>query len=209
MAIKLLLEKNNKYHNIMYDIRNAYLDKSIKSGNFDISKTDLSDLKISLKDPITKTAESIPTEAEVMRIIECAKTYMYKAAFSLTYDAGLRSHEIERLRWNQIKFDNLGALVNLSEKNQKPRTIRLTFSVEALKKWKEEYPVELKSDGFVFLTTDKSPLTYTALSAKFKVLLARSGLEKHYTMLSLRHARITHLILRKVPESKIKRIMWG
>lgn len=190
-------------------ILKGFMTFLIESGNSEISKTDIQKIKISLEDSMTKTAEDIPTEAEVMKIIGCAKTRRDEAAYSLMYDGGFRSCEIGRLKWNQIKFDNLGALVNVSDKTQKARTVRIMASVDALKKWKEEYPVELKSDGFVFLTQNNRPMTYKSLSAQFQALLERSGLKKHYTMHDLRHARITNLIQRGIHESTIKLAMWG
>ena len=76
--------------------------------------------------------------------------------------------------------------------------------------WKNDYPLEIKPDAYVFIAlTTRKPVRYHALSVHLRGIAERAGIDRHITPHIFRHSRITHLIRQGVSESVIKMMMWG
>jgi integrase/recombinase XerD len=70
-------------------------------------------ISTSLKDRNLKLPEEMITEDEVNLMIEVAANKRDKAIIALLWDIGARIGEVGNLRLRNLKFDDLGAIVNL------------------------------------------------------------------------------------------------
>ncbi len=156
------------------------------------------------------TAEQILSEEEVKAIIEATTTLRDRTMLSVLYEGGFRIGEIGNMRWCDVKFTDWGVTVNTAEKTGKPRYVRLVASKVFLAQWKENYPLPITDDSFVFLTTTtKEPLQYDGVLRQIRVIAKRAGIQKHIKPHIFRHSRVTHLIQQGVSESTVKLMLWG
>ena len=161
-------------------------------------------------DLMTKTADMLLTEEEVTRMIEAAKTSRDRALISVLYEAGARIGEIGAMTWGDLNFTSVNVACNTAGKTGKPRYIPLITSKPYLLAWKNDYPLEIKPDAYVFIAiTTRKPVRYHALSVHLRGIAERAGIDRHITPHIFRHSRITHLIRQGVSESVIKMMMWG
>lgn len=181
-----------------------------ENGYSDMNLQKLTKIKVPLFDKNTVTAEMILTEDEVKRIIEAATTTRDRALLSVLYEGGFRIGEIGHMKWSDVKFTNWNVTVNTSEKTGKPRYVPLVAARAYLAQWKNDYPLPITDDSFVFLTTTtKKPLQYAGLTKQIRVMAERAGIKKYIKPHLFRHSRITHLLQQGMQESKIKLLMWG
>jgi len=113
------------------------------------------------------------------------------------------------LRWRQISFDTRGAVVNVDEKTDRPRYVRLVMAAKPLATWRSDYYFDPTGNALVFLNARCKPFTRDAVARLLSRAARRAGVEKHVTPHIFRHSRITHLIREGVNESVIKLMMWG
>ena len=175
----------------------------------DIDPSDISSIKISVKDCQTKTAGDILTEEEIERLIRNSISIRDKAMIYTMYEGGFRACEIGKMRWSQISFDEYGVVINVDEKTKKERYVRLVAAREYLALLKNNYPLEPKGDNYVFLKNNNTPLTYAAMHKQLQTITERAGIEKRVTPHLFRHSRITQMIRNGYSESIIKKMMWG
>ncbi len=181
----------------------------IKNKLSDIAIEDITSIKTSLKDCQTKTANDILSESEIASMIRCSFTIRDKALIYVMYEGGFRACEIGNMKWNQVKIDEYGVIINVDEKTKKERYVRLVAAKEYLIQWLNNYPFESNGEQFVFLKNDNTPLTYSAMRAQFKRIAKRAGINKKVTPHLFRHSRITQMIRDGYSESMIKKMMWG
>ncbi len=159
---------------------------------------------------MTKTAEMLVSENDVLKMIEACQNSRDRALISLIYESGCRVGEIGNLRWGQVQFNDWNVAINVDNKTGKPRYIPLVATRPYLAQWKNDYPLPILNDGFVFLTAGKhEQLKYRGTVKQFEKIARRAGITKHCTFHIFRHSRITHLIQKGFGESKIKLMMWG
>jgi len=166
---------------------------------------------------MTKTADSILTKEEIEMIIKAAMNSRDRAMVAVLYEAGLRARELSELTWGNIKFNAHTVVITTAGKTGKPRYIPCVLCREYLTAWKNDYPAEPLSDRFVFVTLSRSrkdvenhaPITYAGLKAQINTMLKRAGITRHITPHCFRHSRVTHLIQDGMPETYIKKMMWG
>ena len=159
---------------------------------------------------MTKTAEQLLTKEEVEAMLTKCQNSRDRALIAMLYEGGFRISELGRMRWNQIKFTDWNATVNVSGKTGKGRFIPLVMSRAYISQWRNDYPLDPHSDAFVFLTeTERKPLQYRGVAKQLSKIAKRAGISKHITPHIFRHSRITHLIQQGVQESIIKKMMWG
>jgi len=156
-----------------------------------------------------RTTNDLLNAGDITALLAASRTSRERAFVSTLYEGGFRIGEIGQMVWNDIKFDSVGAVVNVNFKTGIDRYIRLVMSREHLIKWKSDYPGDPSGDNLVFISEIGVLPTRAALNKTLKVLAKRSGIEKHFTPHVLRHSRITHLIQQGVNESVIKLMMWG
>lgn len=166
-----------------------------------------------------KKASDMLTKEEVTRLIQAGSNFRDRALVSVLYDGGLRPIECACMKWEDLKFDDYGAVLNTSEKTGKPRYIRLTLSVPALK----ELRTYADKTGAVFKAFNhgrppgkwshapgETPgLSPHRINDLIQELATIAGITKRVHAHLLRHSRATHLLEDGVSESVIKMIFWG
>ncbi|KQC06934.1 MAG: hypothetical protein APR55_04455 [Methanolinea sp. SDB] len=159
---------------------------------------------------MTKTAAQLLTEEEVRTMLTKCQNSRDRALIAMLYEGGFRISELGRLHWEQVKFTDWNATVNVSGKTGKGRFIPLVMSRAYLATWRNDYPLDPHGDAFVFLTeTERKPLQYRGVAKQLGKIAKRAGIQKHVTPHIFRHSRITHLIQQGYQESVIKKMMWG
>jgi len=161
------------------------------------------------QDKQTRTAGDMLTPEEVQRIAEACRRSVDRAIIWTIYEGGPRVGALRDLRWRQVTFDKHGCVLNLDDKTDLPRYVRLIMAAKPLAAWRADYPGSPAGDAHVFLTQYGRPFTRDGIAALLKRTAARAGVEKHIFPHLLRHSRITHLIRENVNESVIKLMMWG
>ncbi len=164
----------------------------------------------------TTSPDEILTKDDVLALIGAAKDHRDQALLAVLYESGARIGELARLRWRDIGYDDKpGAKLYISDtKTNKQRYSRLTWSVDYLHIWRQNYPGEAKGDNPVFLTYSDKPLEYATVQAMLRRLCDRAEKKlgwkrKHVHPHLFRKSRITHMISENYQESTVKESMWG
>lgn len=162
-------------------------------------------------DRMTKTAADILTEDEIHRMKKAARSSRDRAIVSVLYEGGLRASELGSLTWGDLRFTPWSVILNTDGKTGAPRYVPLVESRSYLAQWRNDYPGDpTEPNAFVFLTfRNRKPLTYSTLSYQLQDIAREAGIDKKFTCHIFRHSRITHLIQQGVPETHIKKMMWG
>ena len=159
---------------------------------------------------MTKTADMLVSKQDVFNMIAACRNSRDRAFVSTLYEGGFRIGELGSLRWKQVKFSDWNVAVNVDNKTGKPRYIPMVMSRPYLAQWKNEYPLPITDDGYVFLTAGRhQQLQYRGVTKQFEKIAKRAGIQKNVTPHIFRHSRITHLINDGFKESMIKMMMWG
>lgn len=161
-------------------------------------------------DKMTKTAEMLLTEEEILSILQACKNSRDRALISVLYEAGLRIGEVGNLTWGDVHFSEVNVSLNICFKTGIARYVPLVSSRQALAQWKADTFGGTGPDDFVFLTTTtKKPVRYCSLRKQLQTLAARAGVTKKVNPHIFRHSRITNLVKSGMPESAVKLMMWG
>lgn len=167
-------------------------------------------IKTAAYDSVTKTAEMMLSEDEIRRMIEVCTNSRDRALVAVLYEGAFRIGELATLRWKQVRFSEWNCSITVSFKTKKPRTIPIILALPYLVQWRNDYPIPVSEDGFVFLTGIRhQQLQYAGTTKQIKKIAKRAGIEKHVTPHLLRHSRITNLMKAGTNESIIKKIAWG
>ena len=181
-----------------------------ENGYSDVPAEKLRKLRPPTADKMTKTAEMLLTEEEVLSIIRACKNSRDRALISTLYEGGFRVGEIGNLTWGDLCFSDSNVAANTDFKTGRPRRVPLVASRQALAQWKADTFGGTGPDDFVFLTTTtKKPLRYCSVRKHLQTLAARAGVTKKVNPHIFRHSRVTHLLRAGMPESVIKLMMWG
>lgn len=174
----------------------------------DIKK--LEKIKVPHYDRSSVTSEGLLTEEEVEAIIRACTNSRDRALISMLYEGGFRIGEIGNLTWGDLNFTDTNVTARTSEKTGKTRFVPLFMSREYICQWRDNYPLPITPEAFVFLTTTtKKPLQYKGILKQIRLLATRAGITKHVKPHLFRHSRITHLCRQGLSESAIKMMMWG
>ena len=141
--------------------------------------------------------EEMPTEPDVLNLIENAYSIRDKAIIALLWDIGARIGEIGILSIKHIKFDEYGTIVNVKGKTGY-RRVRTVWSVEYLKDWLEVHPEKYNHKARLWVTLDTeegslNPLYYDAIRMKLKRLAKKSGINIRIHPHLFRHSRCTYM----------------
>ncbi|HJJ32676.1 MAG TPA: tyrosine-type recombinase/integrase [Methanocorpusculum sp.] len=210
--------KNNTIHDRIKTAKRFFLWMCENGYGKDLNEKKLNKIRSPSPDRMTKTAADILSEDEVKSMLLAARNDRDRALISVIYEAGLRSREIADLTWGDLKFTEWSVVLNTAGKTGIPRYVPLVISRPYLAIWRNRFPEDNSNpDKFVFVGYTASPkynyehlpLTYTTIAKIVKETALRAGIEKHITPHIFRHSRITHLIQQGVPETYIKKMMWG
>jgi site-specific recombinase XerD len=160
-------------------------------------------------DKMTKTAEMLLTEEEIKAMIEACMNSRDRAIIATLYEGGFRIGEIAALKWQDVNFTDWNATITIKFKTDKSRTVPLVMARSYLASWRNDYPMTISPDSFVFLTNKKDPLGYAGVAKQLRVIAGRAGITKHITPHLFRHSRATHLIRQGYGEAIVKKLLWG
>jgi len=160
-------------------------------------------------DTMTKTPEMLLSEEDVKAMIEACMNSRDRAILATLYEGGLRIGEIANLRWKDVKFTDWNATITTSFKTGKSRTVPMVMARSYLAAWRNDYPLPVTPESFVFLTNKKAPLGYAGVAKQLRIIAGRAGITKHITPHIFRHSRATHLIRQGYGEAIVKKLLWG
>jgi len=189
--------------------KNPLTDREQRTKLEEASLTTIRNLKRPKPDLMTKTRADLLTEDQIKKMVEACESTRDRCIIMMLYDGGFRIGELGKLTWQQIAFDQYGATVNVDEKTGKPRYVRLLSASPYIAKWKDDYPFDPTGDNLVFISHQKKPIAYNAMYRQIRRIAERAGIKTKVHPHIFRHSRITNLMERKIPESIIKKMMWG
>jgi integrase len=160
-------------------------------------------------DKATKTASQMIPEDKIDQMIRSCKKSRDRALIAFMYEGALRPIEVREATWDQLTFDDYGAVFNTSKKTGKPRYVRFIRYSQYLAVWRADYhPGAPEGKARVFVTG-----TGKILSRQYFDIIIREAAEaadlKGVFPYILRHSRITAMVTQKIPESVIKLQAWG
>ena len=180
-----------------------------ENGYSEIPLQRINRLKPPKRDQMTKTAGQMLTPEEVQAIAGACRRSSDRAVVWMLYEGGFRVGELIEMAWDQVTFDKHGVVVNVDEKTDRPRYVRLIMAAKPLAAWRADYYFDPTPETPVFLDTRCRPITRAGVTQMLRRAARRAEVEKHITAHLFRHSRITHLIKEGVNESVIKLMMWG
>lgn len=160
----------------------------------------------------TKKAGDMLTAGEVEKLIHAAGNDRNRAMIAVMYEGGLRPVEIQYMTWEDVKFDQYGAVLTTNKKTGKQRYIRLISSAPALDQWRLS---SRRDKGAVFIHMRNGVMQDQAIGPRgilytVKSAADRAGIDsKRVYSYLLRHTRVTHMMEDNVPDNVIKLQHWG
>lgn len=145
----------------------------------------------------TKLPEDILTENEIRNLIETAMNKRDKALIALLWDIGARIGEIGNLSIRDIKFDEMGVILNVSGKTG-PRRVRGVFSVDYIKAWLDEHPFKDNPSSPLWVKVSEKngkveKLRYEAMRMQIIKISRKAGINKKIHPHLFRHSRATYM----------------
>ncbi|MFA5346921.1 MAG: site-specific integrase [Methanoregula sp.] len=160
-------------------------------------------------DKATKTASQMISEEKIDLMIRSCRNPRDKALLASMYEGALRPIEVREATWDQVKFDDYGAVFTTAKKTGKPRYIRLVQYAGYLAAWKAGYhPGIPEGDTLVFVTQKGAILSRQYFDDIIARAAQAAGLKGVFPYI-IRHSRITSMVHQEIPESVIKLQAWG
>ncbi|MEI7434481.1 MAG: site-specific integrase [Methanomicrobiales archaeon] len=187
----------------------------IKNKKIKLNLGSVSEIKVPRFDRMTKTAEMMLTDQEIEDIVLNCRNARDKAIIMLMSEGAFRVGEIASLRWNQVKFEDWGLIINVDEKTGKPRLVPCSGNGRAfLIGYMNDMGIASPPppDELVFfyrVGNEKVQIQYSNISQRIKEAAERAGIQKHVTPHLFRHSAITRMIEDGLGETVVKRIAWG
>jgi integrase len=207
-AIETRWKQNTRRLRIYYlkEFAHWLIDEGYNS-TINIKKLD--SIKPPTADKATKTASQMIPEEKIDEMIRSCKNPRDRALISFMYEGALRPIEVREATWDQITFDQYGAIFNTSKKTGRPRYIRLISYYGYLAAWKADYhPGTPKGNARVFVTGTGKILSRQYFDSIIARAAQTAGLKGVFPYI-IRHSRITAMVTQKIPESVIKLQAWG
>lgn len=156
------------------------------------------------------------TKEEVLRVIDACTNSRDRAIISMLYDGSLRPVDLRKLTWEDVTFDEYGALIRTSAKTGKERAIRLTFSSPYFAQWKTDYPGKPEGSAPVFVSHriyksvggEHIPLEMDAIVRLIRSLRQKTGIKRLSSSI-FRPSRITHDVTDGYDSSYLMLKNWG
>jgi integrase/recombinase XerD len=149
--------------------------------------------------PREKKLPVILSFEEVRRILGCVRLPRYRVCLSTIYSCGLRLQEGTQLHVRDI--DSSRMLIHVRRgKGGKDRYVPLPQkTLEGLRQYwvTHRYPVLIfpaPGRGGISLSTATAPLPRSSVQGAFREALKESGIRKHASVHTLRHAWATHVL---------------
>ena len=152
----------------------------------------------------TKYLPLVPSGREVLQLFNAAKSHKHRLLLKMIYSAGLRRSEVINLKIEHIDFKNKRIYIKDSKGNKDRYTVLAQSIIPEIK----QYLHQFKPQEYLFNGKFKGrPYSEEAIEWGFQYALDRSGIEKHFTPHSLRHAFASHLLALNVNIVTIQKLM--
>lgn len=191
---------SKNYQNDIIKALKRFFIWQIENGAPKLNENKIKAIKVPGMDWKCKKADDMLTKEEVLHIIEECTNSRDKAIISMLYDASARPVDLLELKWEDIIFDEYGAIFKTSAKTGKERTIRLTpISSPYLSQWRSDYPGEPLGNNPVFVSHREYesaggmniPIKNTAILRLIRNLRKKTGINKLKPSI-FRPSRISH-----------------
>jgi integrase/recombinase XerD len=220
-ALKIIgtLRNENYSKNYLNDLIKAFkrfLLWRIENGNSNLIEKKIRAIRSPGMDWSAKKAADMLTKEEVLRIIDACTNSRDRAIISMLYDGSLRPVDLRKLTWEDVTFDEYGALLRTSAKTGKERAIRLTFSTPYFAQWRTDYPGEPIGSAPVFVSHriyeaaggKHVPLEMDGIVRLIRFLRQKTGIERLSSSI-FRPSRITHDVEDGYDSSYLMMKNWG
>jgi site-specific recombinase XerD len=153
-------------------------------------------IKTTLKNGRKLPRDSLLTNEEIEKLIQVCYTDRDRAMVLILAESGVWSGELLSLRVRDVRFDQYGAIINVTGKTG-DRSVRLIASAPALATWFEHHPTRDNPTAplWVDLKTNKlgEGMTYQGLRSVILRLKNRAGIKKRIHLHGFRHTAATRL----------------
>lgn len=165
------------------------------------------DINLNLKKiPRAKTTRSfpeLPTKDELIKVFDSASSLMYKAIFMTIYGSGLRISEAANLKVSDIDSKNMRIFIRGGKGNRDRYACLPETTLLILREYYRQY----RPKEWLFMTRLSTKMSMRAIQDAFNAAVERSGVTKHMTVHTLRHAYATHLLESGVSLIAIKQLL--
>ncbi len=182
----------------------------IENGIVSLPEQKIKSIRTPARNYLTKGPKDVFSYEEIAAMIAATTKSRDRALVSLLYEGGFRVGEIGTMRWGDISVTDYGGSAIVQFKTKMIRHVPIQLYWKHLMAWKADYwggPPQ--DDDLVFLTERKEGMTHAGISKMLNIVAERAGIQRRITPHLFRHTRINHMIQQEVPETIIKKIMWG
>jgi integrase len=209
-------EYSKNYLNDLIKAFKRFLLWRIENGTPNLIEKKIRVIKSPGMDWSAKKFTDMLTKEEVLRVIASCTNSRDRAIISMLYDGSLRPVDLRKLTWQDVTFDEFGALIRTSAKTGKERVIRLTFSTPYFAQWRTDYPGVPIGPARVFVSHriyesaggEHIPLEMDAIVRMVRSLRQKTGIERLNPSL-FRPSRITHDVTDGYDSSYLMLKNWG
>jgi integrase len=209
-------EYSKNYLNDLIKAFKRFLLWRIENGTPNLIEKKIRAIKSPGMDWSAKKSTDMLTKEEVLQVIESCTNSRDRAIISMLYDGSLRPVDLRKLTWQDVTFDEFGALIRTSAKTGKERVIRLTFSTPYFAQWRTDYPGVPIGPARVFVShrtyesagREHIPLEMDAITRLIRSLRQKTGIERLNPSL-FRPSRITHDVTDGYDSSYLMLKNWG
>ena len=160
-------------------------------------------IKLNLKKHNDKLPSDLPTESDILKMVNNTPSLRDRAIIVTLYESGCRVGEFIKLTLKDVTFDKYGACLDVTGKTG-GRRVRIVTASKYLMDWINEHPDKDNPKAFLWTKNNCiSMLEYPALTKVLRVGAKRANVKKKVNPHNFRHARATYLAS-KLTEQQLK-----
>lgn len=141
------------------------------------------------KKTVKRISQFVPSQKEVLSIIEEISSEQHQLAVSLIYSLGLNLEDVINLRKIDIDFPNNIIRIPIKQKKMSRKAIL----AESIKPKLYAYIRDRKPAKWVFENKNDTQISYSSIQKAVKGASKKLGFKENITVKSLRYAYIKHL----------------
>ncbi|MCK4424731.1 tyrosine-type recombinase/integrase, partial [Candidatus Bathyarchaeota archaeon] len=143
--------------------------------------------------------EDLPSEKEILKISTLVETQRDRALILTVWETGAEPIAVLNLKVGDVTFNQYGGVVNFKPSSGKLKTkyryrsVPISTAVPDLQLWLSMHPDKENPNAPLWVSRRGGSIGYARLRMIFLRAVKRAGIDKHYTLYKLRHARLTQL----------------
>ena len=145
----------------------------------------------------------LPSKEELATLFSMITNHKYYAMFMTIYGSGLRVSEAANLKINDIDSKNMRIVIRKGKCDKDRFALLPMKTLIALREYFKAY----RPKEWLFENGRGGGLTTRAIQIAFETIVEKSGINKHMTVHTLRHAFATHLLNEGTNIFEIKKLM--